>query len=165
MEHFQITVCDVVDKILPMFDEKLSKHAIQNFGRKGITIKTSHSIGELQRGFPRVLGSGENDDILLQASGSSRMDKNRIIGSWLGDGRLEHRVNGDRDRQPHLLSNPFIIEIAEIIGRLLASTEEPEIRELQLDAASQDKGEPKGVLSSDLGSPVHTVFIARRFAY
>ena len=67
MEHVQITVYDVADKILPMFDEKLSKYAIENFGREGITIKTSHSIRELKRGFPKVAGSGENDDV--KASG------------------------------------------------------------------------------------------------
>lgn len=67
MEHVQITVYDVAEKILPMFDEKLSKYAIENFGREGITIKTSHVMRELKRGFPRVEGSGDNDDV--KASG------------------------------------------------------------------------------------------------
>ncbi|PPJ53852.1 hypothetical protein CBER1_03257 [Cercospora berteroae] len=61
MEHVKITVYDVADKILPMFDEKLSKYAQENASREGVTIKTSHSITELKRGFPRTAGAGTAD--------------------------------------------------------------------------------------------------------
>ncbi|GIZ48527.1 hypothetical protein CKM354_001158100 [Cercospora kikuchii] len=77
MEHVKITVYDVADKILPMFDEKLSKYAQENAGREGVTIKTSHSITELKRGFPRTAGAGTadyHDDV--KASGFTLALKN-----------------------------------------------------------------------------------------
>lgn len=77
MEHVNITVYDVADKILPMFDEKLSKYAQENAGREGVTIKTSHSITELKRGFPRTAGAGTadyHDDV--KASGFTLALKN-----------------------------------------------------------------------------------------
>lgn len=67
VEHVQITVYDVAEKILPMFDEKLSEYAIDHFNSEGVTIKTSHRIVELKRGLPRVEGSGQLEDV--KASG------------------------------------------------------------------------------------------------
>ncbi|KAK3622135.1 hypothetical protein LTR56_022361 [Elasticomyces elasticus] len=67
-EHVQITVYDVADKILPMFDKKLGDYALEHFGKEGITIKTSHKIKELKRGLPSVEGGGDqNHDV--KASG------------------------------------------------------------------------------------------------
>ncbi|KAK4974453.1 hypothetical protein LTR42_005097 [Elasticomyces elasticus] len=67
-EHVQITVYDVADKILPMFDKKLGDYALEHFGKEGITIKTSHRIKELKRGLPNVEGGGDlNHDV--KASG------------------------------------------------------------------------------------------------
>ena len=67
-EHVQITVYDVADKILPMFDKKLGDYAAEHFGKEGVTIKTSHRIRELRRGLPSVEGGGEfNHDV--KASG------------------------------------------------------------------------------------------------
>ncbi|KAK3060239.1 hypothetical protein LTR53_020178, partial [Teratosphaeriaceae sp. CCFEE 6253] len=34
-EHVQITVYDVADKILPMFDKKLGDYAAEHFGKEG----------------------------------------------------------------------------------------------------------------------------------
>lgn len=66
-EHIKITVYDVADKILPMFEEKLGKYAIEHFAKEGVEIKTSHRIRELRRGFPAVEGTGINEDV--KASG------------------------------------------------------------------------------------------------
>lgn len=77
MEHVKITVYDVADKILPMFDAKLSKYAQENAGREGVVIKTSHAIRSLKRGFPKVLGAGSidyQDDV--KASGYTLALKN-----------------------------------------------------------------------------------------
>lgn len=48
----KITVYDVATKVLPMFDEKLGKYAMENFKREGIDIKTSHHVQELRPGAP-----------------------------------------------------------------------------------------------------------------
>ena len=48
----KITVYDVAEKVLPMFDEKLARYAMQKFKRRGINIKTSHHVEELQPGAP-----------------------------------------------------------------------------------------------------------------
>jgi NADH dehydrogenase FAD-containing subunit len=40
----KITVYDVANKVLPMFDEKLGKYAMENFKREGINIKTNHHV-------------------------------------------------------------------------------------------------------------------------
>lgn len=68
MQHAQITVYDVADKILPMFDAKLGEYAVEHFNKEGVTIKTNHVIKDLKRGFPQVEGQGDlNDDV--KASG------------------------------------------------------------------------------------------------
>lgn len=48
----KITVYDVAPKVLPMFDEKLAKYAMETFHREGISIKTKHHVQELQPGGP-----------------------------------------------------------------------------------------------------------------
>ncbi|EOD48959.1 hypothetical protein GTA08_BOTSDO10574 [Neofusicoccum parvum] len=52
MKFYRITVYDVAPKVLSMFDENLSKYAMQTFRREGIEIKTSHHVEELRRGVP-----------------------------------------------------------------------------------------------------------------
>ncbi|KAJ4303448.1 hypothetical protein N0V90_002343 [Kalmusia sp. IMI 367209] len=52
----KITVYDVAKKVLPMFDEKLAKYAMDTFAREGIAIKTDHHVEELRPGAP-----GEED--------------------------------------------------------------------------------------------------------
>lgn len=51
----KITVYDVAEKVLSMFDEKLGKYAMKSFQRQGIEIKTSHHVQELRRGVPEKL--------------------------------------------------------------------------------------------------------------
>ncbi|KAK4545059.1 hypothetical protein LTR36_003610 [Oleoguttula mirabilis] len=98
MEHVQITVYDVADKILPMFDEKLAKYAMEHFGAEGITIKTSHQMRGLKRGFPKVDGTGDlNGDV--KASGYTLSLQNGEE-SEVGCGFVVWSTG--------LMSNPFI---------------------------------------------------------
>ena len=55
MPFYKISVYDVAPKVLPMFDEKLAKYAMDTFKREGIAIKTNHHVQELRPGAP-----GEN---------------------------------------------------------------------------------------------------------
>ncbi|KAK4498432.1 hypothetical protein PRZ48_011090 [Zasmidium cellare] len=97
-EHVQITVYDVADKILPMFDETLHDYAVEHFGREGVTLKTNHSIRELRRGFPKREGTGElNDDV--KASGYTLKLQNGEE-SEIGCGIVVWSTG--------LMSNPFI---------------------------------------------------------
>jgi NADH dehydrogenase len=52
MKFYKITVYDVADKVLPMFDENLAKYAMKTFSREGIEIKTSHHVESLRKGAP-----------------------------------------------------------------------------------------------------------------
>ncbi|CAO2654415.1 Nn.00g111480.m01.CDS01 [Neocucurbitaria sp. VM-36] len=64
--YHKITVYDVAEKVLPMFDEKLAGYAMQKFKRKGIDIKTSHHVEELRCGAPVERQSSEDwKDYLL----------------------------------------------------------------------------------------------------
>lgn len=56
----KITVYDVAEKVLPMFDEKLAVYAMQKFKRRGIDIKTSHHVEELRSGAPAERSASEN---------------------------------------------------------------------------------------------------------
>ncbi|KAH7080669.1 pyridine nucleotide-disulfide oxidoreductase-domain-containing protein [Paraphoma chrysanthemicola] len=53
IKFHKITVYDVAEKVLPMFDEKLASYAMQKFKREGIDIKTSHHVEELRPGLPK----------------------------------------------------------------------------------------------------------------
>lgn len=98
MEHVQITVYDVADKILPMFDETLHDYAVEHFSREGVTIKTNHSIRELRRGFPRREGTGDfHDDV--KASGYTLK---------LQDGEESEIGCGLVVWSTGLMSNPFV---------------------------------------------------------
>jgi len=56
----KITVYDVAKKVLPMFDEKLTKYAMDTFTREGISIKTDHHVEELRLGAPGEKDSSTN---------------------------------------------------------------------------------------------------------
>jgi len=60
IKYHQITVYDVADKVLPMFDEKLAQYASHKFARRGIAIKTSHHVEELRPGAPVERASSGN---------------------------------------------------------------------------------------------------------
>ncbi|USW56138.1 Putative FAD/NAD(P)-binding domain, FAD/NAD(P)-binding domain superfamily [Septoria linicola] len=100
MEHVKVTVYDVADKILPMFDDKLSKYAQDRAVRQGTSIKTGHSIRELKRGFPKVAGAGGvdyHDDV--KASGFTLGLKNGA-DSEVGCGLVVWSTG--------LMANPFL---------------------------------------------------------
>ena len=59
----RITVYDVADKILSMFDEKLGKYAMETFRREGVEVKTSHHVQELRPGLPRTGPDDSFDDV------------------------------------------------------------------------------------------------------
>jgi NADH dehydrogenase len=52
IKYFKITVYDVAPKILSMFDEKLSKYAMEHLKREDIHIRTSHHVKNLRIGPP-----------------------------------------------------------------------------------------------------------------
>lgn len=52
IKYHKITVYDVAEKVLPMFDEKLASYAMKKFKRRGIDIKTKHHVQELRSGAP-----------------------------------------------------------------------------------------------------------------
>lgn len=62
-KYYKITVYDVAPKVLPMFDEKLGKYAMERFRREGISIKTLHHVEELRPGPPK--GTELKDDHLI----------------------------------------------------------------------------------------------------
>jgi len=64
IQFTKITVYDVADKVLSMFDEKLGKYAMDRFRRDGIEILTSHHVQELRRGAPKTVidAGGVKDD-------------------------------------------------------------------------------------------------------
>ena len=64
-----ITVYDVAPTVLSMFDEKLSKYAMETFRREGVKIKTSHHIEELRPGLPRTDDSKEDMDDVADSQG------------------------------------------------------------------------------------------------
>ena len=58
----KITVYDVADHVLGMFDSKLSEYAIKTFARQGISIQTSHHVVELRPGSPDNNVRSSEDD-------------------------------------------------------------------------------------------------------
>jgi hypothetical protein len=61
IKHVNISVYDVASKVLPMFDEKLGKYAMEVFRREGIKIKTSSHVESLRIGPPK--SQMRSDDI------------------------------------------------------------------------------------------------------
>jgi NADH dehydrogenase FAD-containing subunit len=58
----KITVYDVAEKVLPMFDEKLANYAMKKFKREGIDIKTSHHVEELRPGAPAERSASQDSN-------------------------------------------------------------------------------------------------------
>jgi len=61
----KITIYDVATKVLPMFDEKLGKFAMDKFRREGIDIKTSHHVEGLRPGAPGTEAAETGDHKIL----------------------------------------------------------------------------------------------------
>ena len=64
----RISVHDVADKILSMFDDKLGKYAMETFRREGVELKTSNHVQELRSGLPRT-SDGESMDDAVESQG------------------------------------------------------------------------------------------------
>jgi len=60
VQYTKITVYDVADKVLSMFDEKLAEYATKTFQRERIEILTSHHVQELRRGSPEEMKKGQD---------------------------------------------------------------------------------------------------------
>lgn len=57
----KITLYDVAPKVLSMFDESLSRYAMETMKREGIDIKTSHHVKSLRWGPPGATSTHEMD--------------------------------------------------------------------------------------------------------
>jgi len=53
VQYYKITVYDVADKVLPMFDEKLGQYAMKTLKREGVRVLTSHHVEGLRVGCPK----------------------------------------------------------------------------------------------------------------
>jgi len=60
IQYTKITVYDVADKVLSMFDEKLTEYATKTFQRERIEILTSHHVEELRKGAPESMKQDES---------------------------------------------------------------------------------------------------------
>lgn len=58
IKYVGISVYDVADKVLPMFDAKLSEYAMKHLAREGVNILTSHHITGLRKGAPGSTADG-----------------------------------------------------------------------------------------------------------
>ncbi|KAH0112121.1 FAD/NAD(P)-binding domain-containing protein, partial [Aureobasidium melanogenum] len=74
MQYYKITVYDVADKVLSMFDDKLAKYAIEHFTREGIDVKTSHHVKSLRRGTPGKLKEDGGDQVVKDDSSCYTLD-------------------------------------------------------------------------------------------
>lgn len=74
MQYYKITVYDVADKVLSMFDDKLAKYAVERFTREGIDVKTSHHVKSLRRGTPGQLKEDGGDQVIKDDSSCYTLD-------------------------------------------------------------------------------------------
>ena len=63
----KITVYDVAPTVLNMFDDSLTKYAVETFRREGIEIKTEHHVEDLSRGLSSQ--SGQFTDNITNTEG------------------------------------------------------------------------------------------------
>ncbi|CAD0092239.1 unnamed protein product, partial [Aureobasidium vineae] len=74
MQYYKITVYDVAEKVLSMFDDKLAKFAIERFTREGIDVKTSHHVKSLRRGAPKKLKEEGGEQVVKDDSSCYTLD-------------------------------------------------------------------------------------------
>jgi len=79
----EITVVEILDRLLPMFDVDISKKLEQSFKKKGITVKTSHNVKEEDlKAYDLVLlclGRGFNSKKLCSSSIDIKLDKGGFV--------------------------------------------------------------------------------------
>jgi NADH dehydrogenase FAD-containing subunit len=74
MQYYKITVYDVADKVLTMFDDKLAKYAVERFTREGIDVKTSHHVKSLRKGSPKKLKESGGDQVIKDDTSCYTLD-------------------------------------------------------------------------------------------
>jgi NADH dehydrogenase FAD-containing subunit len=81
--YHKITVYDVATKVLPMFDEKLGKFAMEKFNREGIAIKTSHHVEELRPGAPgkKTVDTGDHKILTLKVKEEGELGVGMVVWS------------------------------------------------------------------------------------
>ena len=98
----KITIYDVATKVLPMFDEKLGKFAMDKFRREGIDIKTSHHVEELRPGVPEANSaeSGDHNILTLKIKEEGELGVGMVVWST------------------GLMQNPFVAEALNEVREL-----------------------------------------------
>ncbi|KAF2639926.1 FAD/NAD(P)-binding domain-containing protein [Massarina eburnea CBS 473.64] len=95
----KITVYDVATKVLPMFDEKLGKYAMEIFKREGIDIKTSHHVEGLWPGAPGE-SPGDHSAFTLKVKEEGELGVGMVVWST------------------GLMSNPFVANALDEVREL-----------------------------------------------
>ncbi|KAI4732015.1 FAD/NAD(P)-binding domain-containing protein [Aureobasidium sp. EXF-10728] len=98
MHYYKITVYDVAEKVLSMFDDKLAKYAIDRFAREGIDVKTSHHVKSLRRGAPKKFNEDAGEQVVKDDSSCYTLDLEE--GGEVGVGMVVWSTG--------LMMNPFI---------------------------------------------------------
>jgi NADH dehydrogenase FAD-containing subunit len=136
--YHKITVYDVAEKVLPMFDEKLAAYAMQKFKREGIDIKTSHHVEELKAGAPAERSASEdmNDYHLytLKIKEEGEIGVGMCVWSKLSNLPPSSKLpnhNTNNHTGTGLMQNPFVAHALDHVReapsnlRLLDSTTPP----------------------------------------
>ncbi|KAF1949306.1 FAD/NAD(P)-binding domain-containing protein [Byssothecium circinans] len=107
MPFHKITVYDVANKVLPMFDEKLGKYAMENFRREGIDIKTSHHVEELRPGIPgeKSTVSDDHSVFTLKLKEEGELGVGMVVWST---GLMENPFVANAINKVHELPQTFI---------------------------------------------------------
>jgi NADH dehydrogenase FAD-containing subunit len=125
----KITIYDVATKVLPMFDEKLGKFAMDKFRREGIDIKTSHHVESLRPGSPGAETSetGDHNILTLKIKEEGELGVGMVVWST------------------GLMQNPFVADALNDVRELpetfehLSATEQTNADSLQWKVKKDDK--------------------------
>lgn len=83
----KIIVYEVAPQVLSMFDDKLSKYAMETFRREGAKVRTSHHVQELRPGLSRSDDPKEDMDEEADSQGcytlTTKEDGNVGIGLYV----------------------------------------------------------------------------------
>ncbi|KAI4147092.1 MAG: hypothetical protein LQ340_005697 [Diploschistes diacapsis] len=101
-DFVKITVYDVAERVLSMFDKQLVDFAMKTYSREGIEIRTSHHVEELRRGLPKAV-----------------VDQHPEIGDFQGCFTLKTKEDGETGVGMCLWStgnmmNPFIQRVDNV---------------------------------------------------
>ena len=126
-----VTVVEILDRVLPIEDDDVSKIAQRVFTRQGMTIHTGHTVkavtvGSKAAGATVTLAEASDDsktqtiecDIVLVAVGvSARFEGlfDEALGLALSDGHIQTDYR-DRDEPTYQTSVPGIYAVGDVIG-------------------------------------------------